>query len=158
MAKSLQIKAFLFGLCVATWNLGSAVSASNVRHLLQSYDDTIGADSWRINSGLEAECDGTGYPTSNWGGQTYDAIFPYRSIFPLTRLLSVDINTIYRYLPYSWPCDDYLIMVPSVSLPGGSATSAATVSSSCRSELPSGEPPACNTFHGGETPKNSIAM
>ncbi|CAL8466226.1 g5762 [Coccomyxa elongata] len=70
MAKLLQVKAFLFGLCVATWNLGLPVSASSVRHLLQSYDDTVGGDNWRIDSGLEAECDGTGYPASNWGGQT----------------------------------------------------------------------------------------
>ncbi len=54
---------------MATQNL---VSASTVRQLLQSYDDAVGADSWRIDSGLEAECGGTGYPTSNWGGQTYD--------------------------------------------------------------------------------------
>ena len=69
---SVRLAAVLIGICLASPPL--PVSASSSRQILQSYDDSVGAGSWTIDNGIEAECGGTGYPTSNWGGQTYDTI------------------------------------------------------------------------------------
>lgn len=45
-------------------------ATSSSRHLLQSNDDTVGANQWQIANGLAATCGGNQYPASNWGGET----------------------------------------------------------------------------------------